>query len=95
MAKLIKCRICGASISSSAKICPQCGAKNKKPLYKRWWLWIILVILALTLVPKGDSDDKSQKNSGDDNTSTNQVSGSTPISNNDSFPDIIIEKQVI
>lgn len=28
---LIKCKECGAEISSTAKVCPHCGAKIKKP----------------------------------------------------------------
>ena len=28
-ANLIKCKICGAEIAKNAKVCPQCGAKNK------------------------------------------------------------------
>ena len=31
MSKMIKCKTCGADIASSAKSCPGCGAKNKKP----------------------------------------------------------------
>lgn len=30
MAKLINCRTCGKPIAKGAKVCPHCGAKNKK-----------------------------------------------------------------
>lgn len=30
MAKLVKCKTCGEEIAKSAKICPKCGAKQKK-----------------------------------------------------------------
>ena len=30
MSKLIKCRVCGNKISSSAKMCPKCGENRKK-----------------------------------------------------------------
>lgn len=30
MSKLVKCKACGNSIAKSAKICPHCGAKNKR-----------------------------------------------------------------
>ena len=30
MAKLVKCKACGNDIAKSAKVCPHCGAKNKR-----------------------------------------------------------------
>ena len=42
MEKLIPCKACGKEISSDAKTCPNCGAKNK---HFPWWQ----VILALFL----------------------------------------------
>ena len=46
MAKLIQCKHCGATIAKNAKVCPQCGGKNKKPLFLRGW-FVVLVVLAL------------------------------------------------
>ncbi|MGN0567777.1 MAG: zinc-ribbon domain-containing protein, partial [Acutalibacteraceae bacterium] len=34
------CKFCGAAISKEEKTCPNCGAKNKKPIFKRAWFWI-------------------------------------------------------
>lgn len=48
MGKLVSCRSCGAEIAKSAKTCPQCGAKNKNPFYKRWWFWVLVVIVLLS-----------------------------------------------
>ena len=42
--KLITCKTCGAEIAKNAKVCPSCGAKNKKG--KK----IIIVIVALALL---------------------------------------------
>lgn len=47
--KIIKCKSCGADIASSAKRCPSCGAKNKKPIYKRVWFWILVVVLLIAI----------------------------------------------
>lgn len=47
--KIIKCKSCGADIASSAKHCPSCGAKNKKPIYKRVWFWILVVVLLIAI----------------------------------------------
>ena len=33
MSKMIKCKHCGQEIAKSAKVCPSCGGKNKKPFY--------------------------------------------------------------
>lgn len=30
MAKLVKCKACGNDVAKSAKVCPHCGAKNKR-----------------------------------------------------------------
>lgn len=42
MAKLVKCKHCGARIAATAKTCPQCGGENTppKPAYKRLWFKI-------------------------------------------------------
>lgn len=48
--KMVKCKSCGADIASSAKHCPSCGAKNKKPIYKRVWFWILMVVLLIAAI---------------------------------------------
>lgn len=45
--KLISCKTCGAEISASAKTCPSCGAKNRKPFYRKWWFYALIVLLVL------------------------------------------------
>lgn len=56
-AKMIKCKSCGNDISSDAKACPSCGAKVKKPIYKKWWFWLILVVLFIGIIgASGDGD---------------------------------------
>lgn len=49
MSKMTKCKSCGGDIASSAKRCPSCGAKNKKPIYKRVWFWILVVVLLIAI----------------------------------------------
>ena len=39
------CKTYGATIAKSAKHCPKCGAKNAKPIFKRVWFWILIIIL--------------------------------------------------
>ena len=33
--KLVTCKHCGEEIATGAKVCPKCGGKNKKPIYKQ------------------------------------------------------------
>ena len=48
--KMKLCKTCGATIAKSAKRCPVCGAKNKKPIYKRVWFWLICIIVLIVIV---------------------------------------------
>lgn len=59
MAKIVKCKTCGADMASNAKACPQCGAKNKKPIFKRWWFWVICVIVLLVVVSSASGGSKT------------------------------------
>ena len=43
------CRACGAEIAKSAKHCPHCGAKNKRPIYCRPWVYMLLAVVALVV----------------------------------------------
>ena len=56
MAKMIKCKTCGEEIAKSAKVCPHCGAKNKKPLaVLRVILGILLIIWGIGAIGRGFS----------------------------------------
>lgn len=54
--KLVTCKTCGAEMSSSAKACPKCGAKNKKPIYKKWWFYGLIVLVLVVALSSGNSD---------------------------------------
>lgn len=41
--KLVKCKSCGEEIAGNVKVCSECGAKIKKPIYKKIWFWIIII----------------------------------------------------
>lgn len=49
--KLTNCKVCGEEIAKSAKTCPKCGAKVKKPFYKKkiFYVLIILVVVIAAL----------------------------------------------
>lgn len=55
--KLVKCKSCGEEIATKAKACPKCGAKNKKPIFKEWWFWLIVVVFISFL---GNNDSATE-----------------------------------
>ncbi len=62
MGKMKLCKSCGKEIAANAKTCPFCGGKNKKPIYKRFWFWLLIVIIAIiALAAGGGSDEPSGK----------------------------------
>ena len=72
--KIINCKECGKQISRNAKICPGCGAKNKKPIYKRFWFWLIVVVTFIIIGAAVGSRNNTNNNSNDN--SNNKYSAS-------------------
>ncbi len=56
--KPVACKNCGAEMAANAKACPQCGAPNKKPFYKRGW-FIALVVLVVIAAMAGTGGNGS------------------------------------
>ena len=57
--KMTTCRACGAELAKSAKVCPHCGAKNKKPVYTKWWFWLLVVLVIGTAASGGEDAAES------------------------------------
>lgn len=57
MDKMTKCKTCGADIAKSAKVCPACGAKQKKHIA----LGIILAIIGLSIIGAALGKNSPQK----------------------------------
>lgn len=58
------CKVCGNELAKSAKRCPHCGAKNKRPIYKRWWFWLFVAIvlyLAVDIITARIEAEKSSE----------------------------------
>ena len=73
MSKLINCKSCSNEIAYSAKSCPSCGAKNKKPFYKRGWFIALVIIIIIGSIGESDNNDTTTiKNS--ETTEVEQVS---------------------
>ncbi len=45
--KMKTCAVCGKEFASSAKACPECGAKNKRPIYLRPWFVALLIVVVV------------------------------------------------
>ena len=58
--KLVLCRNCNSTMEKGTKKCPACGAKNKKPFYKKWWFILIVVCFVIGLISPGGGDDKEK-----------------------------------
>lgn len=58
----MKCKNCGEKLDKHATVCPNCGAnltvKVKKPIFKKWWFWVIVVLLVIAIIPSGKSPEK-------------------------------------
>ena len=75
------CKACGQEIAKSAKTCPHCGAKNKKPIFTKWWFWLIIAVIFIAIVGSGNSNDDVSTNNNS-NVSTNPTSANSGQQNN-------------
>ena len=80
MSKLISCKSCGEQIAKGAKSCPHCGAKNKKPFYKKWWFLLIVIIFAIGIIPTENNDT-----SDDSHDPSEQIQENQPNENSDAL----------
>lgn len=65
MANLKTCKHCGAQIAKNAKFCPNCGGKNKKPFFLRWWfIALVILVFIATLGGKGSSKSSGAQQAG-------------------------------
>ena len=83
--KMVTCKHCGAEIAASAKVCPQCGGKNKKPLYKRPWFIAVIAIIIIGAIGSAGGDKTSNEAGKNDtqvttseNTNNTQPESETP-----------------
>ena len=64
--KIRYCKNCNSQLPGNSTICPQCGANNKKPIYKRVWFIILCIIVVFAIIgaAAGDGDNPRADNSG-------------------------------
>lgn len=82
--KLIKCKACGKEIAKSAKVCPGCGKKNKRPFWQTFVIIVVAVIVIAVIANiaggSNDSEPVSQKTENSGNNSTGSAKASENIS---------------
>ena len=62
------CTKCGHQLSDNASVCLNCGTavnsnpvkqkKAKKPIFKRWWFWLIVAFIAIAAIGGSGSSDE-------------------------------------
>ncbi len=72
MAKMKKCKTCSKEIAINAKLCPECGDRNKKPIYKRAWFMVLAFILVLGAMGSPDSEDSTVSDTTKEEITQNQ-----------------------
>ena len=55
----MNCKKCGQEVDKKAVVCPGCGCKISKPIYKRVWFWILAVIVIAVIGSAGGGDEKT------------------------------------
>lgn len=60
--KFTNCKVCNQEIAKKAKMCPNCGAKIKKPFFKKWWFWAVIIVI-LFILGSGDSEGSTNNQS--------------------------------
>ena len=43
----MNCKKCNGEIDKKAVVCVHCGCKIKKPIYKKWWFWVLIAVIAI------------------------------------------------
>lgn len=82
MSKLVKCKTCSADIAKSAKVCPHCGAKNRKRNPILGMVFLIFGILLLVAAFSGGDDSPSPSSDELVTKSETEISSNSPLNNN-------------
>ena len=61
--------------TSSAKTCPSCGAKNRKPFYRKRWFYALIVLLVLGALGGGKAGSPAASGTPDTPPAASSASG--------------------
>jgi hypothetical protein len=65
------CKTCGKEMARSAKVCPSCGAKNKKPFFTRPWFIAIVALIIIGAIASGGKSESGNTTAVADKTNSN------------------------
>jgi RNA polymerase subunit RPABC4/transcription elongation factor Spt4 len=77
---MVKCKACGKEIAKSAKLCPSCGKRNKRPFWQILLIGLVIIIIVISIIANiaGGSEDNetsspsvAKTNSNDKTTTKN------------------------
>lgn len=69
--KMTTCKTCGKEMAKSAKVCPSCGAKNKKPFFTRPWFIAIVALIIIGAIASGGKSESGNTTTVADKTNSN------------------------
>lgn len=86
--KIRVCKNCNNPLPEKAPICPSCGAKNKKPIYKKWWFWLIIALIVIGVASSGGTESDPSDNQPSSSVSSGETedTSSNEPSETDSIP---------
>jgi len=92
------CQKCGAEITDvKAKKCAECGAKIGKPIFKKWWFWVIVALGVIVIGSAGATDtdtENSTIDSGVTETTTAADNKNTSSTNTTKYEIVDIQKMI-
>ena len=69
--KMTTCKTCGKEMARSAKVCPSCGAKNKKPFFTRPGFIAIVALIIIGAIASGGKSESGNTTAVADKTNSN------------------------
>lgn len=69
--KMTTCKTCGKEMAKSAKVCPSCGAKNKKTFFTKPWFIVIVALIIIGAIASGGKSKSGNTTAVADKTNSN------------------------
>lgn len=68
----MKCKKCGQEVDKKAVVCTQCGCKIKKPIFKKWWFWVLVVTITI-IVSSGNIESEPNNDTNSSQAQSEEV----------------------